>query len=397
MKIIVDDITPFAVVRFKQIRVTVKELFQIETVRVVAVGGKSAYDYAVDGGYSGSQADFIADIARSADTAPAIVDSASGGVASFGDGADGYPVKNTTVTIKAAQAGSGEASSENIRPISGFTGLKLYRRNKNLWSNDYFGSHMTLITDPTDERYGYYRGYVARWANAIKASGNGLFGFPVNFGQITVSAIMRGHTTLFRWYFIFLYDDGTEVKIQVNTPAEDTRHSKTSDINKNCIGFYFDTVSGTSAYGGCIKDVQIELGATATEYVEPNNAGYTVDWSELAGTVYGGKLNVTTGELTVTHGYIDSYNGETLTGEWISDRDVYAEGTTPTAGAQVVYELETPTVYQLTAQTVTTLLGENGIFADTGDVIVAYKADTKLYIDKNIAELQALILENLNT
>ena len=112
-----------------------------------------------------------------------------------------------------------------------------------------------------------------------------------------------------------------------------------------------------------------------------------------AGTVYGGSLNVTTGVLTVDRAQIASYNGETLPGEWISDRDVYAQGTTPTTGAQVVYELATPITYQLTPQEVRTLLGTNNIWADTGDVTVGYKADTKLYIDKKFAELQALILE----
>ena len=59
-----------------------------------------------------------------------------------------------------------------------------------------------------------------------------------------------------------------------------------------------------------------------------------------------------------------------------------------------IYTLATPIVYQLTPQEVKTLLGVNNIFADTGDVEVEYRADTKLYIDKQIAELQALVLEN---
>ena len=63
-----------------------------------------------------------------------------------------------------------------------------------------------------------------------------------------------------------------------------------------------------------------------------------------AGTVYKANLDVLTGVLTVTHGQIASYSGQTLTGEWISDRDKYAVGTTPTTGAQVVYELATPVI-----------------------------------------------------
>lgn len=45
----------------------------------------------------------------------------------------------------------------------------------------------------------------------------------------------------------------------------------------------------------------------------------------------------------------------------------------------------TPVTYQLTAQEVKTILGENNIFADTGDVSVEYRADIKKYIDKVVA------------
>jgi len=45
-----------------------------------------------------------------------------------------------------------------------------------------------------------------------------------------------------------------------------------------------------------------------------------------------------------------------------------------------------------------TLLGQNAVWASTGDVALGYRADTKFYIDGQLsalkAELQALILEN---
>lgn len=119
---------------------------------------------------------------------------------------------------------------------------------------------------------------------------------------------------------------------------------------------------------------------------------YSISWQSEAGTVYGGTLNVTTGVLTVTHGYIASYNNETLSSKWISDRDVYASGTTPTIGAEVVYELATSQTVQLTSTEVLTLLGENNIFADCGDIEnVTYRADTKLYIDNAIGGVDELL------
>ena len=135
---------------------------------------------------------------------------------------------------------------------------------------------------------------------------------------------------------------------------------------------------------------QLEAGTVATSY-EPyiDTTTLPISWQSEAGTVYGGILDVTSGVLTVTDAQIASYAGETLPGEWISDRDVYVAGTTPTTGAQVVYELATPLTYNLTPQEITSLLGQNNIWADCGDTSVTYRADTTLYISKKIAEALA--------
>lgn len=66
-------------------------------------------------------------------------------------------------------------------------------------------------------------------------------------------------------------------------------------------------------------------------------------------------------------------------------------------GVKAVYELAEPVSYDLTAQQVVSLLkGQNVLWADCGDVSLEYPADTKLYIDARVAELQALILENIS-
>lgn len=134
-----------------------------------------------------------------------------------------------------------------------------------------------------------------------------------------------------------------------------------------------------------VKDLRLCL-AAGQPYTAYQRGDYTVSFGQ---TVYGGSIDVVSGELTVTHGEIASYNGETINEPWISDRDVYAAGTTPSIGAQVVYPLTTPTSVQLTPQEVATLLGWNNIWANTGDVDVTYRADTALYLEKKIAEATA--------
>ncbi len=143
-------------------------------------------------------------------------------------------------------------------------------------------------------------------------------------------------------------------------------------------GFYrfwfYSTVADAS-----FTDIQIELGSTATEY-EPYE-GDTFN-TELGRTVYGGTLDLTTGELTVNTGLIASYNGETIGEPWISDRDRYVAGTTPTVGAQVVYTKDSET-YQLDRTEVDAYFKNNTIWSDSGNVAVSYLVDTKTYIDNH--------------
>lgn len=91
---------------------------------------------------------------------------------------------------------------------------------------------------------------------------------------------------------------------------------------------------------------------TAGEDVETK----THQYSE---TIYGGVDDFVNGGLSNEWGYIASYDGETLPGEWISDRDVYAPGTTPTTGAEVAYKLATPTTISTSAEEITTVAGTN--------------------------------------
>ena len=63
-------------------------------------------------------------------------------------------------------------------------------------------------------------------------------------------------------------------------------------------------------------------------------------------------------------------------------------------GAQVSFLLTTPQTYQLTPTEVKTLLGENHIWADTGNTSVTYRADPTLYIDGKVAALTALMSES---
>lgn len=168
--------------------------------------------------------------------------------------------------------------------------------------------------------------------------------------------------------------------------------------------------------------------------------GHTTTTS-LGRTVYGGTLDVVTGVLTVTHGYMNYTNisttsGVAVTGGWrcnflCPDGDInkgkwtvqsaptlsmfdsskplneggiskgYAANNytviVPNAtsketadatleGLELVYPLATPQTYTLTPQQIDTLLGDNNVWADSGDVEITYHTDTlgiynKIYIN----------------
>lgn len=97
----------------------------------------------------------------------------------------------------------------------------------------------------------------------------------------------------------------------------------------------------------------------------------------LPQTIYGGTVDAVTGAGVQEWAHIDSYNGEALPGEWISDRDVYAPDATPTIGAEIAYKLATPTAFHATGgQSLPALPGTNTVYTDAGVVTVSGLSDT---------------------
>jgi len=279
------------------------------------------------------------------------VDSASGPIASFPDGADGVPVKDLKVAIEPIQSGTGDPSPDNIRPISGWTEAKVTRTGKNLMPNVLAQNGSSIVV--------------------LGQSGPGPFGLSLKAGTYTVS--LQSNKSMAFYYraengTANIHIGGYNVKQATFTLEEDTT-----------MRLYVYLNAGISVAD--ITDAQLELGSTATAYEPYQGESITIPFGD---TVYGGTVDVVEGKLTVDRANIASYNGETLPGKWISDRDVYVAGTTPTTGAQVVYKLAQPITYQLTPTEVATLLGSNNVWADAGEVEVEYRADVGLYVTKKI-------------
>lgn len=300
-----------------------------------------------------------------------IENTASGSIASFSDGANNVPVKDLIVNIEPVQEGEGDPSPENIRPISGWTGAKVTRCGKNLMSPRLQTKTVKGVTFTVNED----KSVTISGTNSSRTT----IGFPLFDSQNELN-LPPGQA----YYFGYLGDtDTVQLQLYLNgtydcsSTGDMVQRTTPDNTTKSYIRI---RVGGNETVNAHIYPMITT--EPYTEYVPPVGDTYDITFPSETGTVYGGKLNVTTGELVVDRAQIASYNGETLPSTWISDRDVYIQGSAPTIGAQVVYKPATPITYQLTPTEVATFLGTNNIWADTGDVDVTYRADPKLYIEQ---------------
>ena len=300
-------------------------------------------------------------------------DTASGNVASFDDGAENMPIKEIKIYIEPIQSGSGDPSSVNVRPITGFTMANVYARGKNLYDssiavtpNNYINATGTLSSSSNYDASGYIP--IPHAADLrIEGVGN------------------AGGTTKVAFYTI----DKSFINPAISNIGKDINVHSPS--NAAFVRFSIHKASRA-------ETLQIENSTTSTGIVDYSGKTVPISWQDEAGTVYAGTLTINEDEsvdLVSSMANIASYSGEEINEPWLSSMDKYVSGATPTTGAQVVYTLSTPITYHLdNINGIYTLLGANNIFTDCGNCNVKYIADTSLYIDKKI-EASTIIIELL--
>ena len=373
---------------------------------------------------------------------PHIVTPASAAVQNFSTDLSA-PLKKCMVSVEAVQGGTGDPSPENICPITGWTGAKVNRTGKN------------LLPIPT-ETVTLLSGVVVSASEGklqITGTGNsyGTYNIDLPYAipagtRMVLNGNVTGNGVVS--YRVRNIERNTYEQINLNTPK-----SIRYDVNRFQVA-----VNPNAEYSYTIENIQLEIGSTATAYEPYQGDTYDIEFPSEAGTVYGGSLDVTNGVLTVDRAMVDMgtlvynktlspsasggnvfsvnvsnvgygmarrernapntmlsdvYETAQSTIWWVSDipdltmsvnvsvlyiaDSRYEDATsfkTSVSGVQLVYELATPMTYQLTPQEVRTLLGQNNLWADTGDVAVTYKADTKLYIDNKITQAIAAAMNS---
>lgn len=319
---------------------------------------------------------------------------ASGFLVSFNDGGDNIPLNSLFANIIAVQSGSGTPSPSNVRSISGWSGVNVFKTGKNL-----FFSKISSVTIDS--------------SGTISITGeNDVLIAPVKKG--TQYYITIGLSSIVYGFF-------TDMPVSGSISYNGTR----TVTNTKYFTAPIDGYVGVRILAGATGS-QLELGTTGSTVEPYNGTTHTISFGQ---TVYGGTLDVIKGVLTIIHGEVADFSqlgwtvhsaddnifrvavtgikqpqstdrnkdimcscykpssntaiNNTMDNEsmLIANGNVYIRDTSYSdatafknslSNQVFVFPLATPVTYQLTPAQVSTLLGLNNIFADTGDISLSY-------------------------
>lgn len=225
--------------------------------------------------------------------------------------------------------------------------------------------------------------------------------------DFTFSGITSGSPSTYYLRFVARDSQGQPIRVEgevfIDVYYKET--TKTLPSNVSYVDSYLGIKNGTSL-NDIIFEPMIRLATETDATFEPyenicpiiGQDKASLSWNTNQGiamnfgtTYYGGVANF---EGTLTHDWqrIASYDGETLSGEWLSDRDEYASGTTPTTGAEVVYKT-TPSTVRVTRPSSLVLTDEYPITYNGYKLDVTYQPkdtileESKSYTNQEIAKL----------
>jgi len=367
---------------------------------------------------------------------PYPTDTVSGSVASFPDGADNIPLKSCIVQIEPVQEGSGDPSPDNVRPISGWTGCEVQRTGKNLFGGIAMGQ---AIVDAVNVPSNTYLGsdedgdYVTFAAGGVIDEKVVFTKFKPNIQYTIILKYKKENINSKNLNIGVRYTDGMFETFIANVPAELQTKAFVTQAGKSVLKLE-TTYGGSRTFLYYNESGIFEGVLTADDFAPYTGQTYPITFPTEAGTVYGGYIDPINGEMVVDRAMVDlgtwnwtmysvsqgnlfrtpsvanavlQYDGlniicsnyPTVKASQRQDKTMsigsnnrvdiidsnYSDASafkTAMNGVQLVYELAEPIHYPITPTEIKTLLGQNNIWADTGDTEVTYRADTTLYISR---------------
>lgn len=351
-------------------------------------------------------------------------------IATFDDGADKIPVKSITVGVTTPQYGSGDPNpTDNIRPFSEWDGVNVSVTGVNVWDEDWElgglvyadGSKfdtsdrirsknfcpclpntqyfMKSLNDQITVQIFYYakdKSYISYngYKDSVFTTVNNAYYFKVVISTITT------------------YTSG----VSVNYPSTDTLYHPYNPDSKT---YFIEFPSGDAIVGGTYDISNGSFTAIYTKYIvqsasatwqagkphiftittalTPQAEAFSSSVSTMRNRDYKcshyKKNGIQSGSASVTdmddlscyvYGNVINIRDESISIEQFNTyaQAQYANGTPIT----IIYKRAEPQIIQLDEVAIKTVLGNNNLWADTGDVKnLVYRADVGMYINKVIS------------
>ena len=281
----------------------------------------------------------------------------SGSICSFNDEYGNLPLKVCTSLISGYQEGSGIPSPSNVRPLHAWNGANLTACGTNLFDLSRFAIE--------------YPSYCSISDGVLNVTSNSIL--YTNGVEVDIPA------DILDCYLVFEIKVGTATNPRIrvdfsdNTSGNYFPSSYEQEWNKTIVNLPNKRITAiklnwSSVGTYSVRNFCIGFSSQNDGEFEPYNGNtYTFTFGQ---DIYQGYIDWKRGVVVGTWGYIASYNGETLTGEWLCDKAPYEAGTTPPTGSQVAYELATPIEIPLGGIQLLTQQGVNNIFCNTGNTEV---------------------------
>lgn len=334
-------------------------------------------------------------------------------------------VKSLKVSLEPIQSGSGTPSPDNVRPISGRTEVVTQRAGKNLFealtsggrSNS--GITWTYNSDGSLTATGTATGNSWSYGTAPSVT--------LPSGTYTVSVSSPFSLVIRKSDNTYIYN------------GDNSTHTFT--LSKSTEIFIYARLKAGTTVSNATTGIMLEVGSTASEWTPYNGDTYT---TALGRTVYGGTVDIVSGLLTVDKAMITldgsedeawtgantrfaiipdgiyasgSGRGEVWSNEFIYSSSATSVGTIfllqssgqvyvypPVSDSlanfktwlasnplQIVYPLATPQTYQLTAQQIELLTGDNIIWSSGGTITLEYGQDPSVLFNPTLFEASPLL------
>lgn len=336
----------------------------------------------------------------------------SGSIASF-EGNETTAIKSLTAQIVPKQSGSGDPSPSNIRPISAWSEVNVTRCGKNLVNPSEIvdGKYMAVSGAELSNADRSHSGLIKVKPNTSYFmngyAGNSFFAILALDENMNVLANYYGGASKNDVFVATMPNNARYVYLNFFTTQKSTMAFYEATSNEGYIAYQgtsYPISLGQTVYGGTLDVVSGEL---KIERVKEAINGTVLDAFATSGGInfVRGSVSQTSTQntsKTITDKYRVSYNLADNSFVWLTGRyfRVYSNSFTDLASTktlfnqnplEVCYELATPTEIQLTPTEVKTLLGQNNIWADSGDVTVEIGQNPNVLVNPTLFEACPLI------